>query len=688
MKARLRALTALLLICSVSHVSEGADDRRTREATEIGKRFTKFDLNGDGKLAGDELAAPAWLKQLDANGDGVVLLEEAQEVIAAFTRPQQAFVPSAAPPPLLKPEESPRQEPKRLKPAEHGVGSMVADLAMTDLEGKQFRLSEMQAGQPLVIALFSPSCPVSKRYGPTLASLAGTYRAKDVRFLVIAPIVTDTPAELRAALRECGLNAPCVRDESGMLSQALRALATTDVFLLDAARTLIYRGAVDDQYGLGYSLDAPRQSYLAKAIDALLAGGLPEIAATEAPGCVLDLGKAPAISTGLTYHNRISRLVQSNCQQCHRAGGVAPFALESYEQVLAKAGMIRRMVERDLMPPWFAAPPLPGEHSPWLNDRSLSKGDKADLLAWLNAGKPVGDPKDAPLPRQWPSDWQIGTPDAIVQIPEPIEVKATGTMPYQHALAETGLTEDKWVRGFEVRPTAREVVHHVLIFVQEKGQKRPREDGERGGFFAAYVPGNNSILFPEGFAKPLPAGSRLLFQIHYTPNGTATRDQIRIGLLFAKEPPRHIVRTAGIADHRLTIPPGADNHAESGTIPVPRDVRLLAFMPHMHVRGKAFRYEAIFPNGDTRTLLEVPRYDFNWQLAYRYAEPPALPAGSKVRAIGWFDNSDKNPANPDPTRTVRWGPQTSDEMLLGYVEYYFPDETKAAGAGRQISAVR
>jgi len=227
----------------------------------------------------------------------------------------------------------------------------------------------------------------------------------------------------------------------------------------------------------------------------------------------------------------------------------------------------------------------------------------------------------------------------------------------------------------------------VLIFVQEKGQRRPREDGERGGFFAAYVPGNNSIVYPEGFAKPLPAGSRLLFQIHYTPNGAATRDQIRIGLLFARESPRYIVRTSGIADHRLSIPPGADNHAESGTIPVPRDVKLLAFMPHMHVRGKAFRYEAIFPNGDTRTLLEVPRYDFNWQLAYRYAEPSALPAGSKVRAIGWFDNSDKNPANPDPTKTVRWGPQTSDEMLLGYVEYYFPDEVKTAEAGK-ISAVR
>ena len=250
-------------------------------------------------------------------------------------------------------------------------------------------------------------------------------------------------------------------------------------------------------------------------------------------------------------------------------------------------------------------------------------------------------------------------------------------MPYQQVTVETGLTEEKWVRGFEVQPTAREVVHHVLIFVQEPGQKRGGDD-ESGGFFAAYVPGNNHIIYPDGFAKHLPAGARLRFQIHYTPNGTATRDQIKLGLLFAKEAPQHIVRIAGIADHRLSIPPGAAHHAETAVIPIPAEVKLLAFMPHMHVRGAAFRYEAVLADGTVRTLLDVPRYDFNWQLSYRYAEPPTLPRGSKIRATAWYDNSTNNPANPDPTKTVRWGPQTFDEMMLGYVEYYLPDEKPAA----------
>ena len=173
----------------------------------------------------------------------------------------------------------------------------------------------------------------------------------------------------------------------------------------------------------------------------------------------------------------------------------------------------------------------------------------------------------------------------------------------------------------------------------------------------------------------LPAGSKLLFQIHYTPNGTATRDQVRIGLLFAKEAPDHVVRVAEIANHRLNIPPNDPNHPEVGSIPVPRNVMVLGLMPHMHLRGKAFRYEATLPDGSKRTLLDVPRYDFNWQLAYRFAQPPILPAGTTVQATGWFDNSDGNPANPNPNATVKWGPQTTDEMMLGYVEYCLAGES-------------
>jgi hypothetical protein len=644
---------------------------RAKEKTTtavIEHRFRQLDKDSNGELAGEELAAPRWLVRLDLDKDGRVTLDEAKLSFGAGTPAAAASSETAA---------SPRQEPKRLKPADAGIGRMIPDTAFADLDGKQRRLTDFSKNTATVIALISPSCPVSKRYLPSLARLAAEFREKNISLLLVAPTASESPDELRSALATVGLAVPCIPDPAGALSRSLGATATTDVFVLDSRRTLIYRGALDDQYGLGYSLDQPRHRYVSDAIAALLQGRTPTIAATEAPGCVLDFAKAQpvALVSGTTYHNRISRIVQANCLECHRTGGVAPFNLETYEQVTAKAGMIRRMVERRLMPPWFAAPPAPGEHSPWINDRSLADSDREDLLAWLANGKPLGDPSDAPHPRQWPGEWQIGPPDAIYQVPEPIAVKASGAMPYQNVFVETGLTEDKWVEALEILPTSREVVHHVLVFIRDKayGAARGRDtDDGIHGFFAAYVPGNSYVVYPENFAKALPAGSRLHFQIHYTPNGTATVDQLKLGIRFAKKPPQHVVQVAGIHNLRLKIPPGAENHPETGSIPVPVEVKLLSFTPHLHVRGKAFRYELHPPNGGARTLLDIPRYDFNWQLSYRYAEPFTVPAGSRVTATGWFDNSANNPANPDPTKAVRWGPQTDDEMMLGYVEYFLP----------------
>lgn len=639
-------------------------------ATEIEQRFKQLDRNGDGKLAGEELAQARWLSRL--GGAEGVTLAQVKDFFANFAAKPTAPASSVAPPAYVPEQASPRQEPKRIKPADAGIGRMIADAAFTDLDGKPRKLSEFTTGKATVIALVSTSCPVSKRYLPSLAQFAAEAKARGAAVLFVAPTATDSAGELRAAMP----GAPCALDRDGALCRALGATVSTDVLVLDAKRTLIYRGALDDQYGLGYSLDAPRHRYAADALDAVLASRVPAVQATEAPGCVLDLAKVAATDTGVTYHAHVSRILQANCVECHRSGGVAPFPLETLEQVNAKAGMIRRMVERQLMPPWFAAPPEKGAHSPWANDRSLAGRDRADLLAWLANGKPAGDPADAPLARTWPGEWQIGTPDAIFQIPKPIEVKATGTMPYQNVTVQTGLKEDHWVDAIEVQPTARDVVHHVLVYIRGEGgplaERRIAEDDEGGGFFAAYVPGNDHVIYPGGFAKKLPANATLHFQIHYTPSGTATRDQVRLGVRYAKQEPQHVVHVAGIQNHRISIPPGAENHPEAASLRVPREVTLLGFMPHMHVRGKAFRYELVLPGQQARTLLDVPRYDFNWQLCYRYAEPVTIPAGSEIRITGWYDNSAANPANPDPAKTVRWGPQTTDEMMLGYVEYYLP----------------
>ena len=567
---------------------------------------------------------------------------------------------AAEPEAAAKKADPVRQGPRVLRPSEAGVGKFVPDVAFTDLAGKAGKLSDFKAAKLTVVAFTNTTCPVSKKFAPSLARVEKDYSAKGVAFLFVNPTATDKPDGTPFAGRY-------VHDADGKLTAALAATATTEVFVLDAARTVLYRGAIDDQYGIGYALDAPREKYLAAALDEALAGKPPVVAATEAPGCSLepDASKAPAVA--LTYHARVERIVQANCVECHRAGGVAPFALETYADVVDHKGMIKKVVDKATMPPWFAAAPEKGKHSPFANDRSLTEADKKDLLAWMAGDLKKGDPADAPLPRKYDSGWLIGKPDKVYELPKPVTIKAEGIMPYQNVSIDTDYPEDKWVQALEVQPTAREVVHHVLIFALPKGTARI--GSESMGFFAAYVPGNNTLVYPEGYAKKLPKGSTLRFQIHYTPNGKATTDQTRLGLVFAKEAPRHEVHNVGLANVMFEIPPGADNHRVTARLPVPIDAHILAFFPHAHLRGKAAQYELKSPDGKTAKLLEVPHYDFNWQLQYRFAEPFPVSRGSMLSYVAWYDNSDKNPANPDPKKTVYWGQQTFDEMHLGYVEY-------------------
>ncbi|MCS7270366.1 MAG: redoxin domain-containing protein, partial [Gemmataceae bacterium] len=557
--------------------------------------------------------------------------------------------------------EGVREAPRPLRPAEAGIGRLIPDVTCRDSEGRTVKLSELTAAARFtVLAMTNGTCPLCRKYAPVLARLERAYAGKGVAFVFVNPTQKVKPADTPFVGRY-------LLDQEGQLSAALKATSTTEVFVLDARRTLRYRGAVDDQYGLGYALEAPRQQYLVAALEALLADRPVTVAATTAPGCALDVEPA-ALTVPLTYHARIERIIQMHCLECHRQGGVAPFALETYEDVVAHRGMIRRVLSNGTMPPWLAAPPPAGQPSPFLNDRRVPESDLRDLLAWLASDRPKGDPADAPLPLRFATGWTIGTPDVVYQLPRPIPVKAEGIMPYQNVFIDTDFEEDRWVQALEVQPTAREVVHHVLVFTLPQGSRR-LVGGETTGFFAAYVPGNNKLVYPPGYAKKLPKKATLRFQIHYTPNGKATTDQTRLGLIFAKEKPRYEVQVAAVANLGFRIPPGADNYEVSARLPVPFDARILALFPHAHLRGKAARYEVRKPDGTTQVLLDVPRYDFNWQLEYRLAQPLAIPRGSTLIYRAWYDNIANNPANPDPTKTVRWGEQTYDEMHLGYVEY-------------------
>lgn len=654
-----------------------AQDDPLKEQVEL--KFKEFDRNQDGIVTPDEFGLEDAFAKLDGNSDSKL---EVAEVIRALRSNAELRESLRDAKPMTKSgqDESQdlavRQGPKILHPGEQGIGRRIAEFTGKDVLGKEVSLKGTKDGQFTVIAMTSTSCPLSKKYLNPLVSLSDREEFRSFNWIFVNPIATDDEGEVQDAAKLMKRNAQYLFDKDESIARGIGAKRTTDVIVVDSALTVLYHGAVDDQYGFGYSLDAPKNEYLVDALRAIQRGESPEVAATDSPGCYLELGEEnkSADANSLTYHSRISRIVQAKCIECHRTGGVAPFSLDSYEDVVAHAGMIEEVVKSGTMPPWFAVPTEEQQsRAIWANDRSFAQSEKEDLLSWLNGPKTEGETSTAPLVKKSDPDWLIGTPDQVFEFAKPIKIKANGTMPYQDVYIETNLADDKWVKAVEIKPGEKSVVHHVLVFVQNADSRKSDAEDETSGFWAAYVPGNSHVTFPESFAKLLPKNARLRFQMHYTPDGSAKEDKTKIGLIYADKKPEHEVKVAGIANLRIRIPANAPNHPETASIKVPADVKVLSFMPHMHLRGKACRYELV-RNGDAETLLDIPRYDFNWQLGYRFYEPVEVKRGESLKFTAWYDNSKSNPANPAPDREVRWGPQTEDEMHIGYVEYYVPGE--------------
>ncbi len=559
----------------------------------------------------------------------------------------------------------------------------VKDVRLPTLEGPPLALSDLRETPVLVLAWTAPGCPVAEVQAPRLKALAATAGA-GVRLLAVCSDADTPPARLRAHVERHGWAFPLLVDAQGFLAQRVGAKTTTTVVVLDKHRRVRYRGALDDQYGVTGRKPAPTRSYVAEALQALLASQAVAVPETAAPGCPISFASPAARPTSVTWSDGAGEIVQRRCGPCHREGEAGPFPLLSYADAAGRTAVLREVIEQGRMPPWTAAGP-PGVFS---NDRRLPAPERAALLAWLDGGAPEGDPARAPTPPPpgGADGWERGLPEAVLAFPAAQPVPAEGVVPYRFVEVPTDFPEDRWVVASEVRPGAPGVVHHALVQVVPAGRKARRGAFEPHlGFFAAMVPGGRSIAYPAGMAKRLPRGSRLYFQMHYTPNGVATEDLTRIGLWFAKEPPQHEVQTVGVFPVNLTSPPGASDHVVSAAVPIPWDARVLAYMPHMHLRGKSVRYETYdvrAPEQPPEVLVDVPRYDFNWQTPLRLAEPRFVRGGwgRMLRVVATFDNSAGNPYNPDPGATVTWGDQTWDEMLIGYLDFVRADAGAPAPA--------
>jgi peroxiredoxin len=543
------------------------------------------------------------------------------------------------------------------------VGKKVEAFKLRDYRGAERSLSDFADRKLMVVAFLGAECPLAKLYGPRLAELAKQYETKGVAFVGINSNQQDSITAIGQYAKTHGLSFPILKDVGNVVADQFGATRTPEVFVLDKERVIRYWGRIDDQFGIGFARLRPEHRDLVQAVEELLAGKQVSKPVTEAPGCFIGRVHKTPSAGAITYSKHIAPILNQRCVECHRAGQVAPFALTSYKEVVGWTETIEEVLREGRMPPWQADPRY-GEFS---NDCRVPDAEKQLVYDWIKSGAPEGDRKDLPPPPQFAKGWRIPEPDLVIKMPKPFRVPADGEVPYQFIVVDPGFKEDKWVKAAEVRPGAPSVVHHVLVFVQPPGGGTDKYGGFAANWIAAIAPNSPPTVLPEGTAKFIPAGSRFLFQIHYTTNGSEQTDQTAMGLVFAD--PKSVkkeVSTEMAANNRIEIPPHDPNYRVDAKYLVREDSLLLNLMPHTHVRGKAFKYEAKYPDGKQEVILDVPHYDFNWQNSYILAKPKRLPKGTEIHCTAYYDNSKNNKSNPNPDETVHWGDQTWEEMMIGY----------------------
>jgi len=548
------------------------------------------------------------------------------------------------------------------------VGHRVSNFKLTDLKGRKVALSDFKDRGLIVLFVMGKGCPVANLYLTELRKLQEDYEKKGLQIIGIDSNSGVTLEQLVEQARDFKVSFPVLHDPDQRVAKLLRVTRTAETLLLDKQRVVRYQGRIDDRFGYTHKRNQPRRRDLQEALDQVLAGELVTIAETEPVGCLITRARQASGHPEVTYAKDVSRIIQERCQECHRPGMIGPFSLLAYDDVLENVDRIKEVVTQRRMPPWHADP----RYGHFSSNRRMPQEEVDKLVAWIDAGTPLGDRKDLPPPKKYAPGWVIGEPDQVFDIGEEVTVQADGVVPYRYYRVPTHFEKDMWVQAAECRPGNRAVVHHIIVFA--RGQKN-ENDEPIGQHITGTAPGDPPLMLPPGVAVKISAGSDLVFQMHYTPTGKVEKDRSQVGFIFYKGemPPKSIAHTRPILNMGFEIPPGEPNHEVKSSFTFHRDVVLLGLMPHMHLRGKDFLYRATYPDGRSEILLSVPSYDFNWQGNYHFTEAVSAPEGTKIDCLAHFDNSADNRANPDPTKTVTWGDQTWEEMMIGWVTYVTPN---------------
>lgn len=566
------------------------------------------------------------------------------------------------------------------KAAKETAVQITSRLSGTDLEGGFHRLGEDPRSPATVVVFLATECPISNEAVPGLNRLAATQAKRKIQFFGVLSDQTLSRADAVRHRDEFRIGFPVLFDPAGDLAKQLHATHTPQAVVVDPGGRLVYSGAIDDRYSdLTRRRPEARQHFLADALRAAVDNVQITVSRTEPVGCLIEQPAALAGTAAVTYTRDIAPILNAHCVACHWPGEVAPFALQTYADAVRRAKQLRVVTASRIMPPWKPNP----HFGQFRGERRLTDAEISRLAAWVDAGAPEGNAADLPPSRRFLDGWQLGRPDLVLQLPEPVDIPADGPDIYQYFVLPSGLPTDRLMSAIEFRATNPRVVHHATVFVDTSGVARQLDAEDAGpgyrraggggftpaGSLGGWGPGVTPQPLPPGMGRLIPRDADLVLQLHFHPSGKPERDQSAIGIHFAPPETKQIVNEILVANMNLTIPAGAAKFRHRASYALPVDTIVLDITPHMHLLGREIVATATLPDGRVEPLILIEDWDFHWHDHYVYSRPLRLPRGTRIDVSAVFDNSDSNPRNPhSPSQTVRWGEQSSDEMCVCYFQ--------------------
>ncbi len=552
---------------------------------------------------------------------------------------------------------------------------MVDNFRLTDQNLQSHELYRLRSASAVVIITQMDGCPVIRNEAAAIKRLKDEYAAKGVEFMMLNSTPSDSRDEILQEAKDYGFDLPILLDRNQLVGEQLGVKRTAEVYVINPKTwRVVYHGPVDDKVTYERQKAKADHEYARDAIEAVLTKTTPAVAQEETAGCLINFTKAAA-DAAPTYTAAIAPIIQSKCVVCHQPGGIGPMPLTSYEKVKAYAPMIREVLRTQRMPPWRADPSV----GHFEDDKSLSSEQIRTMVHWVEAGAPRGAGADTLAAVEYhAAEWPLGKPDLVLDIPA-YKIPANGVVDYQRPFVLNPLKVDKWVRASTIKVDNRQAVHHILTgYIAEPPAPGQQAFEDKWGVsVGGYAVGAESEVAPTDVGTLLPAGGAIGFQNHYTPYGKEVVENSKIALYFYDKTPKLMMHNSVIANPNISIPPNEEAHPEVAYIVFPKDALLYSAFPHAHYRGASSTLSIRYPDGKEKVLLALPHYDFNWQRDYTFDSPIKVPAGSWLIARYTYDNSKRNPANPDPNRTVPWGEQSFDEMLYTALHYRWVDETSA-----------